>query len=91
MKLVTQLRDSVKLSRFESDKVISDPRLKLMTDFIELKYNYKNDNWQEYVTFVIDKLKEHFHVNVSENRLKVFYIVEEEIANKKSEVKFINY
>ena len=86
MKEFTLLKDNLILTGFKSGKV-TDARLKLMTKFLSNLYGEETDNYQ----FMVDKIKKHFKVNVTTGRLHVYYINQQEVKNKKSETKHINY
>jgi ClpP class serine protease len=86
MKEFTLLKDNLILTGFKSGKV-TDARLKLMTKFLSNLYGEDANNYQ----FMVNKIKKHFKVVVTTGRLHVYYIHQEEIENKKSETKYINY
>ena len=82
----TLLKHNMILTGFKSGKV-TDARLGLMTRFLANAYGSRADDYQ----FMVNKIKKHFKVNVTTGRLHVYYITQQEIENKKSETKYINY
>lgn len=81
-----KLKDSAIIKTIKSNEDISEGRLKLMIDVVNVKYPGVNTD-----KFIIQKIKQYFNVEITQEKLASFFIIREEVRNKKSEVKHINY